>query len=195
MRYTYPKKLLWLFFINLLISAFTFGGGYVVIPMIRKYFVLQKKMFAEEELMEMAAIAQSSPGAIAVNLSSLAGFRVAGFTGAMVSCVAAVLPALVILSLVSAWYGAFADNIAVAAVLKGMEAGVAAVIVSLVLDMYKTVLSEKNRLLCLLPPAVFLGNFFWGLPVALLLLSCCIICLIPVWINKKRRTQDESYHI
>ena len=187
MRYAYPRKLMWLFCINILISSFTFGGGYVVIPMIRKYFVLQKKMFSEEELMEMAAIAQSSPGAIAVNLSSLAGYRVAGFAGAAISCVAAVLPALVILSLVSAWYGVFADNASVAAVLKGMEAGVAAVIVSLVIDMYQTVLAEKNRLLSILPPAVFIGNFFLELPVAFLLLSCCVICLFPVWRNMKRR--------
>lgn len=186
MRYIYPRKLLWLFFINILISSFTFGGGYVVIPMIRKYYVLQKNMFTEEELSEMAAIAQSSPGAIAVNLSSLAGYRVAGFTGAVVSCVAAVLPALVILSVVSAWYGVFADNSSVAAVLRGMEAGVAAVVVSLVIDMYQAVLSEKNWLLSILPISVFFGSFFLELPVAFLLLSCCVICLIPVWRRKEK---------
>ena len=61
---------LWLFKVNFFISAFTFGGGYVVIPMIRKYFVTEKHLFSEDELMDMAAIAQSSPGAIAINLVS-----------------------------------------------------------------------------------------------------------------------------
>ena len=66
--------LLWLAGVNLFISAFTFGGGYVVVPMIRKYFVERRNLFTEEELMEMAAGAQSAPGAIAVNLSALAGY-------------------------------------------------------------------------------------------------------------------------
>ena len=72
------KKCLWLFWINLFIGAFTFGGGYIVVPMINKYFVWKKRLFSKEELLSMAAIAQSTPGAIAVNLSALAGHRTAG---------------------------------------------------------------------------------------------------------------------
>lgn len=174
------KKLLWLFFINLFISAFTFGGGYVVIPMIRKYFVAGKHYFSEEEVMDMAAIAQSSPGAIAVNLSALAGYRTAGLAGAAVSCLASVLPALIILSAVSAWYGAFAENAVVAAVLKGMEAGVAALIVDLAANMYRMILKEKSLLLTLLVPAVFAGSFFLQINVALLLLGSCGVCLAAV---------------
>ena len=66
----------WLFAVNLFISAFTFGGGYVVVPMVRRYFVEKKQYFSQEELMQMAAVAQSTPGAIAINLSALAGYRV-----------------------------------------------------------------------------------------------------------------------
>lgn len=67
------KFYLWLAGINLFISTFTFGGGYVVVPMIRKYYVEGKDLFSNDELIEMAAVAQSSPGAIAINLSVLAG--------------------------------------------------------------------------------------------------------------------------
>ena len=63
------KLLLWLFKTDFFISSFTFGGGYVVLPMIRKYFIEQKHLFSEDELMDMSAVAQSSPGAIAINLS------------------------------------------------------------------------------------------------------------------------------
>ena len=63
-----------------------------MIPMIRKYFVQKKHFLTEEEVMELAAISQSSPGAIAVNLSSLAGYKTAGLPGAVVSCIASVLP-------------------------------------------------------------------------------------------------------
>ena len=73
------KTYCWLFCINVFISAFTFGGGYVVIPMIKKYYVEEKQLFDEDELMNIPAIAQSSPGAIAINMSALAGYRVAGW--------------------------------------------------------------------------------------------------------------------
>lgn len=86
------RKYLWLLATNLFISAFTFGGGYVVVPMIRRFFVTQKQYFTEDELIDMSAIAQSTPGAIAINLSALAGYRVAGIIGALISCLAAVIP-------------------------------------------------------------------------------------------------------
>ncbi|MFQ7739328.1 MAG: chromate transporter, partial [Emergencia timonensis] len=85
------KQGLWLFNINLFISAFTFGGGYVVVPMVRKYYVEKKELFSEEELMDIAAISQSAPGAIAINLTALAGYRVLGWLGAGVSCMAAII--------------------------------------------------------------------------------------------------------
>ncbi|WP_229084710.1 chromate transporter [Enterococcus dispar] len=67
------KLYAWICRVNLYISAFTFGGGYVVVPMIRKFYVDEKAYFSKDDLMEMAAIAQSSPGAIAINLGVLAG--------------------------------------------------------------------------------------------------------------------------
>lgn len=180
------KKLCRLFYINFFISAFTFGGGYVVIPMMRNYFVENSPCLSEEELMDMAAIAQSSPGAIAVNLASLVGYRIAGFVGALCSCIASVLPALIILSLISSWYGSFADNATVAAILKGMEAGVAALIVNLVIDMYRLILQEKSRFLALLVPFVFIGNYFFNINVALLLAASCMVSILCVLLVKRR---------
>ena len=75
------KTYAWLLSANLFISAFTFGGGYIVVPMIRRFFVLKKPYLTEEELINLAAIAQSSPGAIAINLSALAGYKVPGRQG------------------------------------------------------------------------------------------------------------------
>ena len=90
---------LWLLGIHMFISAFTFGGGYVVVPMVRKYFVLHKKLFGEEELMEMAAVSQSVPGAIAVNLAAVTGYRAAGVLGAITSATASVLPPFLIMDM------------------------------------------------------------------------------------------------
>ena len=92
-----PARMLWqLFKATFLLSAFTFGGGYVVIPMMEKQYVEKHKWITHEELLDMAAVAQSSPGAIAVNLAVLAGYRIAGAPGAAVSCIASLLPPLIL---------------------------------------------------------------------------------------------------
>ena len=130
------KPYLWLLGVNLFISTFTFGGGYVVVPMIRRYFVERRRCFTEEELVSMAAVAQSSPGAIAINLSALAGFRTAGLGGAVLSCIAAILPPLAILGLVSAFYAAFAANAVIAEVGKVDAAASSAVAAVLLLVIY-----------------------------------------------------------
>ena len=141
------KLLLWLFKTDFFISSFTFGGGYVVLPMIRKYFIEQKHLFSEDELMDMSAVAQSSPGAIAINLAVLCGKKVAGWPGIFVAGIAAVLPPLLILSAVSACYRNLIDNPVVVAVLKGMEAGVAALIADVVWYMSHMIVKKKETLL------------------------------------------------
>mgnify|MGYP005965703803 CR=1 FL=1 len=184
---TRAKRYIWLLGINLFISAFTFGGGYVVVPMIRRYFVEGKGFFTEEELMEMAAVAQSTPGAIAINLSALAGWRVAGAAGAALSCIAAVLPPLIILGFVSAFYTAFAANAVIAAVLKGMQAGVAALIVDLIIDMCRMIIKERSALLTAMVPCAFAGSFLLGINVALILAACCLLCIGRIfWARRKK---------
>lgn len=177
---------LWLFKVNFFISAFTFGGGYVVIPMIRKYFVTEKHLFSEDELMDMAAIAQSSPGAIAINLAVLAGFRSAGFSGAVLCGVSSVLPPFLILSVISTCYQVFRDLPVVAAVLKGMEAAVGALIVDIVFDMGAAVLKEKKPFFASLMPAAFAGSFLLGINVMVILLICVAACLIYYYLSAKR---------
>lgn len=180
------KPYLWLLKINLFISAFTFGGGYVVVPMIRRYFVEQKQHFTEEDLTDMAAVAQSTPGAIAINLSALAGYRVAGIGGAVISCIAAIVPPLVILGFVSAFYQAFAANALIAAVLKGMQAGVAALIVDLVVDMCQMILQKRSLLLTAMIPAAFLASFVMGINVVFILATSCLLCVGRVICAERR---------
>ncbi|WP_103105924.1 chromate transporter [Brevibacillus reuszeri] len=183
------KLCVWLLGINLFISTFTFGGGYVVVPMIRKYFISSKKLFSEDELVDMAAIAQSSPGAIAINLSTLAGFRVAGRIGAVISCIAAVIPSLVILVLISKFYISFAANPLISAVLKGMQAGVAALIINFVVDMCSMMIKERSLLLTLIIPTAFLANFLFEINVAIILAVSCFICIARVWLTKGDRNE------
>ncbi|WP_278574429.1 chromate transporter [Fusobacterium ulcerans] len=180
------KVCIWLFGINFFISAFTFGGGYVVIPMIKKYFVDKKKFFDNEQLMDMAAIAQSSPGAIAVNLSVLSGYKTAGMIGAVISCIAAVFPPLIILGVISIYYTMFRDNQVISSILKGMEAGVGALIVDIVLDMSRAIFKERQKFMTFIIPLIFIASFIFHINVIFIILTCSAACFIDGWIKKKK---------
>ena len=173
-----PGIYLWLIAVNIYISMFAFGGGYVVVPLVRRSFVEKKKIFTEDELMEMSAVAQSSPGAIAVNLAALSGTA-----GALISCAASVIPPLVILGIISGFYDLFIANKIVAAVLKGMQSGVAALIVSVVADMCTVILKEKSFFLFSLIPIAFIANFIFDVNVALILAVCCGLCILRVYVR------------
>lgn len=163
-------RLYWrLFSSTFLLSAFTFGGGYVIVPLMRKKFVEEYGWLEEKEMMNLVAIAQSSPGAVAVNTSLIVGFRLAGVPGALVSVAGTVLPPLLILSVISLFYTAFRSNRIVSAVLRGMQAGVAAVIADVVVSMGSR---ERDPVSLLILAAVFVANFVFGVNVVLLILAC-----------------------
>ena len=120
------KLLLQLFMSTLYISAFTFGGGFVIITFMKKKFVDEYHWLGEEEMLDLAALAQSSPGAIAVNAAILVGWRMGGFAGMLTAVLGTIIPPVTLLSVISFFYAAFAANLYVALFLKGMQAGVAA---------------------------------------------------------------------
>ena len=155
------------------LSAFTFGGGYVIIPLMRKKFVEQFHWIEETEMLDLTAIAQSAPGPIAVNASILIGYRLAGFAGAMVSTLGTVLPPLMILSLISLAYTAFQNSLIVKLVLRGMQAVIADVVISMGGD----VLKQKRWL----PILIMLGSFaaacFFHVNVMLIIIVCALIGL------------------
>ena len=179
------KTYAWLLAVNLFISTFTFGGGYIVVPMVRRFFVETKQYFTEEDLTDMAAVAQAAPGAIAVNLSALAGYRAAGTAGALISCCGAVIPPLVILTVISACYQIFVSNVTAAAVLKGMESGAAALMVDLITDMSAMILKKKSLFLSAMVPSAFIANFILGINVALILFVCCFLCVLQVFCKRR----------
>jgi len=129
----------------LFISAFTFGGGFVIIPLIRKKFVNELKWMSEEEMLDMIAIAQSSPGAVAVNVASQVGFRLGGVKGMLSAVGGTLIPPIVWLSIISLCYDAFRASPAVDAFLRSMQPAVAAVILSASLSMLRS-LKHKERI-------------------------------------------------
>ena len=161
-----------LFFSTFYLSAFTFGGGYVIVPLMRKKFVEEYHWLEEGEMLDMTAIAQSAPGPIAVNAAILVGYRLRGVWGALVSILGTILPPLIIISVISLGYTAFRDNAIVSMVLRGMQAGVTAVIANVVISMAWDIIKEKRILPVLVMAGAFLLSVFTGGNVLVILLGC-----------------------
>lgn len=176
-----------LFFSILTISAFTFGGGFVIVTFMKKKFVDTLGWISEDEMLEITALASSAPGAIAVNASILVGWRVGGFAGMLVSTVACVIPPLVILGVISLFYNAFADNRYVEALLMGMQAGVAAVIVDVVIRLGQNVAKERSLLSWALMAGVFVAAYFLRINVVFLLLGAAAIGAVRLLAGRERR--------
>ena len=175
-----------LFLSSLQLSAFTFGGGYVIVPLMRRRFVEQLHWIDEEEMLDMTAIAQAAPGAMAVNAALLVGYRMAGFVGALVTMAGTILPPLLMLTVISYFYEAFRDNTVVALILKGMRAGVAAVIADVVVTMARGVARERRLLPLLLMAGAFAASYFFAVNVALILLICGAAGALDTLIRRRR---------
>ena len=93
------EVLLKLFISTLYLSAFTFGGGYVIVTLMKKKFVDEYHWIREDEMLDLVAIAQSSPGAIAVNGAIVVGYKLAGMLGAVTAIIATIIPPFLIISL------------------------------------------------------------------------------------------------
>ena len=127
------------------LSAFTIGGGYVIVPLMRKKFVEELEWIDEEEMLNLVAISQSAPGPIAVNTSIMVGYRLAGVLGSFFSILGTILPPLIIITVIAQFYTAFKENNTVNALLLGMRAGVAAVVIDVIIKMVKDIIKSKNK--------------------------------------------------
>lgn len=171
------------------LSACTFGGGFVIIPLMRRKFVEELHWIEEQEMLDLTAIAQSSPGAIAVNASILVGYRVAGIWGALLTVLGTILPPLIIISVISLFYKAFRDNPIVSMAMAGMLAGVAAVICDVVYTMGKALFGQKRILPVLVLLASFGAVFFLKINIIPVLFACGLLGAADSLYRDKRRAR------
>ena len=116
------QKVLWkLFLSTLYLSAFTFGGGYVIVTLMKDKFVDKYHWIEENEMLDLIAIAQSAPGAIAVNGAIVVGYKLAGLAGVLTAIFGTVLPPFLIISVISVFYQMFRDNFIIRELLDGMQ--------------------------------------------------------------------------
>ena len=178
---------LWTLFTSLLyISTFTFGGGFVIVTFMKRRFVDKLGWLDEQEMLDMTALAQSSPGPIALNAAIQVGWRVGGAVGMVIATIATILPPMIILTVVSIFYSAFANNEYVALVLKGMQAGVAAVIADVVCDLGGKVLKTKSWIHIVLMLAAFIATYFLNINVIFVILASALIGVILSLIDRRK---------
>lgn len=175
------NKYLLIFLSILKISATTFGGGFVIIPLLKRQFVDEYKLINEEEILDLTAIAQACPGPIAVNASILVGYKIAGVMGGLVALLGSVIPPLVIISIISLFYAKFRDNIIIRLLMAGMLCGVAAVIINVVIDM---TLKLKKLLPYIILVGAFIMKFVFNINILIILAVAAIIGLISVVARK-----------
>ena len=169
-------KILWkLFTSTFSLSAFTFGGGFVIVSLMKKKFVEELGWLEESEMLDITAIAQSSPGPIPINASVILGYRMCGILGSLVAVIGTSLPPLIIITIISKFYQQFRENAVIALALQVMRAGVAAVIFDVVLNLAKNVVKTKNLLYILMMIIAFAMTYIFNISAMTIILLCVVI--------------------
>ena len=166
-----------------LISACTFGGGFVIVSLMKKKFVDEYKWLTQEQMLDMTAIAQSSPGAIAVNAALQVGFLIGGAAAAAVAVVATILPPLLLISILSFLYAAVRDSAVIATLLQGMQLGVGAVLLDVTCSLGKPVLKSRSVLLIGVMAAAFILSSVLHINVVYIILGAALVGVLRAWLG------------
>ena len=138
------KTVIKLFYFSFYVSAVAFGGGFIVLKLLREVFVKKLTWVADAEMDDYTAVAQASPGSIALNVSILVGLKTAGFLGMLATVIGSVIPPFAVITGLYYFYDAVKGLAFFSALMRGMQAGVAGVILCLILDTVESTVSKKN---------------------------------------------------
>ena len=188
------KKYLDLFLLMMKIGLFTFGGGYAMIALLENEFVEKKKYIEKDEFLDMVAIAESTPGPIAINAATYLGYKRYGFLGALVATVGVIIPSFVIIYAISLFFDAFLSFTLVEYAFRGIQVCVIYLIFSAGLNMLKkmkkTVLSVtivSSVLLCMVVSSLFAVKF----SSILYILICGCIGLFVYFLNAMKKGETK----
>lgn len=187
---------LWkLFKATFMLSAFTFGGGFVIVSLMKKKFVEELKWLDEEEMLDITAIAQSSPGPIPINASVILGYRMCGIIGSIVAILGTALPPMIIISTISYFYTQFRTNTVIAVALQVMRAGVAAVIFDVVINLAKNVLKTRRALYIALMCAAFVAAVILDISAMTIVLVCLFVGIVDMLVQTKREKVAQKEEV
>lgn len=172
------------------INAMTFGGGYTIVPIIQDCFVEKLKLINEDEMMNLVALAQGGPGAMAISTSLLTGYKLRGAAGAVTCLVASSLPCLIILSVISLFYREFRSNFYVNAALEGISGIICAVLIVTVFCMGKTAYKKYPVFSSAVMILIFVLGYIVGIHTAPLIILCALLGVSVFFIMDRRDKID-----
>lgn len=178
------KKMSGLFCSFFRIGAFTFGGGYAMIPLIQAEVVEKKKWITDKDILDIIAISESTPGPISINAATFIGYKTCGFWGAFFATFGLVLPSVVIISLLSMVLGLVKDNKIVQYAFTGIRAGVLALMIKALISMYKQ--CPKDIFSYIVLALAFLVVAIFDINVIYVVIGCGIIGLVYSLIAARR---------
>lgn len=181
------KKLWMLFRSMFILSACAFGGGFVIVSLMKKKYVEELKWLEEEEMLDVTAITQSAPGPLLVNVSVIIGYRIAGIVGTLTAVLGTILPPMVIISVISLFYEQFRTNPYIAAALQVMRAGVAAVIFDVVINLAGNVLKTKRILYIAMMITAFIAAYFLRVSAMIIIILCLGIGIADLLLTRKKK--------
>lgn len=185
MKKDYSK--LWTLFKSMFIlSACTFGGGFVIVSLMKKKFVEELQWLEEDEMLDVTAITQSAPGPLMTNAAVIVGYRTAGIVGALTAILGSIFPPMIIISVISVFYEQFRSNPYIATALQVMRAGVAAVIFDVVWKLAQNVWNTKRRLYIVMMIVAFLATCFFEISAMIIIFTCLGIGLVDLLLTLKK---------
>ena len=178
------KKLWQIFLTFFKIGAFTFGGGYAMIPLIQREAVDNRKWVTEEDILDIVAIAESTPGPIAINSATFVGYRAAGVLGSAAATFGVVLPSFVIILVLSFILQQFQNVLAVQYAFRGIQAGVLALLVKALYGMYKK--SPKGWAAYVVMAGSFIATAILDINVLFVIIGCAVFGLVTALLAERR---------
>jgi chromate transporter len=177
-------RLLWQIFITFFkIGAFTFGGGYAMVPLIQREASEKNGWVTDEDILDIVAIAESTPGPIAINSATFVGYRACGVLGSVCATLGVVLPSFIIILTISGILRQFQENVYVQYAFRGIRAGVLALIVKAMWGMYKK--CKKNVPAYIVMVAAFVLVAFVKVPVLWVIAGCAVFGIVTYYAVEK----------
>ena len=168
------------------IGLFTFGGGYAMIPMIENNCVERKQWITHDEMMNVTVIAESTPGPIAINCATYTGYKKAGFIGALVATFGIILPAFIVIYLISMFLDNFLEFVIIANAFKGIKIAVGILILDAAITMIKKMHKKKltrTIMVCFCIAMLCINIFAWNFSSISLMLIAAVVSLTIFMIN------------
>lgn len=184
------KQFLELYYVFAKIGTFTIGGGLAMMPMIQKELIEKRHWITDDELLDYYAVGQSTPGIVAVNVSTFVGYKQLGILGGIIATFGMVTPSLVIIMLLAKFINSIDDFPIVQKALKGINVAVTALLTSVVINFSKKTIKNIFNAICMM--ISFVVVFFLKIQSFYIILAALLIGTIITAIKLKKENKNSE---